>query len=166
MDGSDVVTTSLKSRSRVSNGAQLFLSEADGRGKEARRYRDVYHGLLVHLGGDGVSEVRHHLAKRAAALITWCECCEAELASGGNGEGRFDIGLYTTGVNSLRRILSDLGLDPVARDITPGSLSSYFTATVEPDPPSETDHPRGSRRQAPQAAGAGHVNGRHRRTRT
>lgn len=109
-------------RSRLSNGADMFLAQADGRSREARRFKDVFGDLIIHLGGDGhVSEARRHLAKRATALIVWCETVESKLAAG----EELDIGPYTTGINSLRRLLSDLGLDPVARDITP-SLGEYL----------------------------------------
>ncbi|MEQ9010079.1 hypothetical protein [Algiphilus sp.] len=111
-------------KSRLSNGADLFLAEVDGRSREARRYRDVYGDLLQHLGGaDHASEARKHLAKRACALIVWCETVEAKLAAG----EELEVGPYTTAINSLRRLLSDLGLDPTARDLTP-SLGEYLAA--------------------------------------
>ena len=69
-------------RSRLTNGRELFLGEVDGRSREARRYRDVYAGLVAHLGGaDVVTEPRRHLAKRASALVVWCEVEEAKLAA-------------------------------------------------------------------------------------
>lgn len=111
-------------RSRVSNGPDLFLVDVDGRSREARRYRDVYADLLTHLGGnDHVSEARRHLAKRATALIVWCEIVESKLAAGDS----LDVGAYTTSVNTLRRLLADLGLDPTQRNLTP-SLADYLAA--------------------------------------
>ena len=121
-DSATFADPSPTSRSRVSNGRELFLAEVDGRSREARRYRDVYAGLMQHLGGeDHTSEARRHLAKRAAALIVWAEMEEAKLAQG----ERLDVAAYTTAINALRRLLGDLGLDPTARDVTP-SLGQYL----------------------------------------
>lgn len=113
--------TAKSARSRVSNGADMFIAQADGRSREARRFRDVFADMLVHLGGDNTSEPRRHLAKRATALIVWCETVEARLAAG----EELDVAPYTTAINSLRRLLSDLGLDPTARDITP-SIADFI----------------------------------------
>lgn len=106
----------------MSNGKELFLvAGIDGRSREARRYRDILAALVAHLGGDDhVTEVRRHLAKRAAALTVWCEIEEAKLALG----EEIDIGAFTTAVNSLRRLLQDIGFDRVAKDVT--SLSDYL----------------------------------------
>jgi hypothetical protein len=41
--------------------------------------------------------------------------------------GVLDLAEFTTAANSLRRLLSDLGLERRARDITP-SLSQYLTS--------------------------------------
>lgn len=109
-------------RSRVSNGADLFLAPVDARSREFRRFRDVYGDLVQHLGGEAhVSEARRHLAKRATALVVWSEVAEAKLA---NGED-LDIATFTTAANTLRRLLGDLGLDPTARDVTP-ALHHYL----------------------------------------
>ena len=117
-DSTTVATPPPTTRSRVSNGRELFLGEVDGRSREARRFRDVYAGLVAHLGGeDHASEVKRHLAKRASALIVWSEVEEAKT---------LDVQTYTTAVNALRRLLGDLGLERVARDVTP--LSDYLTA--------------------------------------
>lgn len=123
-------------RSRLSNNAQKFLDRADGRTKHGRRYRDIYLDLIAHLGGaDNVSVTRHHLVKRTAALITWCECVEDDFIS----EPRsIEIAGYTTGVNALRRLLVDIGLDPRPRDITP-TFDKIFRAVIEAEPEDDDD---------------------------
>lgn len=114
-------------RSRLTNGRELFLGEVDGRSREARRYRDVYAGLVSHLGGDDiVTEPRRHLAKRASALVVWCEVEESKLATSAD----MDIATYTTAINALRRLLGDLGLERVARDVSP-PLADYLAAKAE-----------------------------------
>jgi hypothetical protein len=64
------------------------------------------------LGGE-LSTCKAAIVCRAASLMTWCEQQEAEHAN----SGKLDIQVYTTAVNSLRRLLSDLGLERVARDV-------------------------------------------------
>ncbi len=122
-----VATPPPTTRSRLTNGRDLFLGDVDGRSREARRYRDVYAALIAHLGGeDHASEVKRHLAKRASALIVWAEVEEAKLATG----EALDVQTYTTAVNALRRLLGDLGLERAARDVTP-PLSDYLKAKAE-----------------------------------
>ncbi len=126
-DSTAVATPSPTTRSRLTNGNDLFLGEVDGRSREARRYRDVYSGLVAHLGGaDIVTEPRRHLAKRASALVVWCEVEEAKLATSAD----LDIATYTTAINALRRLLGDLGLERVARDVSP-PLADYLAAKAE-----------------------------------
>ncbi len=123
-DSAAVATPSPTTRSRLTNGRDLFLGDVDGRSREARRYRDVYAALIAHLGGDGhASEVKCHLAKRASALIVWAEVEEGRLAAG----EMLDVQTYTTAVNALRRLLGDLGLERAARDVTP-PLADYLKA--------------------------------------
>ena len=127
MSSVNVTASKPTGRSRVSNGRDLFLADVDGRGREARRYRDVYVALVAHLGGDDVvTEPRRHLAKRASALVVWCEVEEAKLATGET----LDVQIYTTAVNALRRLLVDLGLERAARDVTP-PLAAYLAAKAE-----------------------------------
>jgi hypothetical protein len=54
-------------------------------------------------------------------LAVWCEQEEAALAGG----GKFNVGEYTTAANTLRRLLSDLGIEREMRDITP-SIDAYL----------------------------------------
>ena len=70
---------------------------------------------------DDVRRDRPQVARRAAALCVSCEQAEAEMVAG----GKIDIGEFTTAANSLRRLLSDLGLERRAKDITP-SLEKYL----------------------------------------
>ena len=47
--------------------------------------------------------------------------------------GAVDIGAYTTGVNALRRLLCDLGLERRARDVTPTlTLEQYLASRASP----------------------------------
>lgn len=109
-------------RSRVSNGRELFVTSADGRSALGRRFRDVYEDLIEHAGGDQrISEARRHLVKRASALVVWCEITEAKLSRG----EPLDTAAYGSACNTLRRLLTDIGLDSTIRDVTP-SLGKYI----------------------------------------
>jgi hypothetical protein len=88
------------------------LPGVDGRTLPARRYRELVSSMASDLGGE-LSTCKAAVVCRAASLMAWCELEEAAHAN----TGKLDIQVYTTAVNSLRRLLSDLGLERVARDV-------------------------------------------------
>lgn len=106
-------------RSRVGNGKDL-LAGVDGRSAIMRRYKEIFGALVVDMGGDP-SEARAIIARRASTLAVWCEAAEADLANGKD----IDIAEFTTACNALRRLLTDLGLERKARDVTP-TLKDYI----------------------------------------
>jgi hypothetical protein len=63
------------------------------------------------------------IARRASALCVVCEQAEAEMVAG----GVLDLAEFTTAANSLRRLLSDLGLERRLKDVSP-SLASYVAS--------------------------------------
>lgn len=97
-----------------------MLSGVDGRSLMARRFREIHASIESDLGGD-LTEAQRHLIARAATLAIWCEAREAELAQGND----FDAGAYATIANSLRRLLTDLGLERQMRDAAP-TLEQYL----------------------------------------
>lgn len=106
-------------RSRVGNGKAL-MAGADLRSADYREFRDIVSDLVSHLGGDP-SATQAAIIEEAAGLVFWCRRARLALV---NGE-QFDIGSYATATNALRRLLTDLGLPRVAKDITP-SLHDYI----------------------------------------
>lgn len=98
----------------------IVLAGVDGRSMMARRFREITAGIETDLGGD-LTEAQRQLVARAATLACWCEERESELAQG----QEFDAAQYATIANALRRLLSDLGLQRVARDVTP-DLATYL----------------------------------------
>jgi hypothetical protein len=88
------------------------LPNVDGRTWPARRYRELVACMSSDLGGE-LSTCKAAIVCRAASLMTWCEQQEAEHAN----SGKLDIQVYTTAVNSLRRLLADIGLERIARDV-------------------------------------------------
>jgi hypothetical protein len=104
---------------RRGNGSSL-LTGVDGRTTQARRFKEIFANLAQDIGGDP-SEAQKAIAARAATLAVWCEQAEVDFASG----GELDVLTYSTVSNAMRRLLSDLGLERVSRDVTP-SLSDYI----------------------------------------
>jgi hypothetical protein len=86
-----------------------------------RRYKEILGALINDMGGDP-SEAKSIIARRASTLAVWCEAVEADLANG----KVIDIAEFTTATNALRRLLTDIGLERKARDITP-TLRSYLS---------------------------------------
>ena len=108
-------------RSRTGTGATV-LDGLDMRTGGGRRYREVFVSLSMHLGGNP-NAAEEAIMRRAAALCVWCERQEVDLAQGCD----FDVSSFTTAANTLRRLLSDIGLEPKTKDITP-SLAEYMSA--------------------------------------
>jgi len=105
---------------RRGNGGFL-LAGADGRSTRARRFKEIFSTLAQDIGGDP-SEAQKAIAARAATLCVWCEQAEVAYASG----GELDVLTYSTVSNAARRLLTDLGLERRARDVTPPSLHEYI----------------------------------------
>ncbi|KSV76695.1 hypothetical protein N182_24800 [Sinorhizobium sp. GL2] len=109
-------------RSRVGNGRAL-LANVDGRSVAVRRLKEILAQLVSDMGGDP-SEAQLIICRRASTLAVWCEQAEAGMANG----KEIDISEFTTATNALRRLLTDIGLQRRAKDITP-TLERYLTDT-------------------------------------
>ena len=134
-DTPNLVRRKPEARSRVGNG-KVLLPMTDGRSLTARRFQDLYEDVANDLGGlDLLSEGQKQLIRRAAMLSAESERQEAEWANG----RPFDLTVYSTTANCLRRILESLGLERVARPVNDGSqaLADYFSRP----PPKEGDAP-------------------------
>jgi len=106
----------------VTNGAVILAGLADGRSHVARRYTDLVAAVCVDQGGaDRMSEAKLQLARRFAALAIQLEALEARLA---NGEP-INVTEYASLTSTLVRVVSRLGLERQARDVTP-SLADYI----------------------------------------
>jgi hypothetical protein len=108
-------------RSAISNGNGL-LPHTDGRSAIARRYRDICAAILIDQGGaDRCSESRTQLIRRFAAAAVIAEQMEARLASG----EQIDIQEHATLSSTLVRLAQRIGIDRMARDISP-NLDQYL----------------------------------------
>jgi len=104
---------------RKGNGS-IVLAGVDGRTSQARRFKEILAMLVQDIGGDP-SEAQKAIAARAATLAVWCEQTEVAYAQG----GLFDVATYTTASNAMRRLLTDIGLERRAKDMTP-DLPTYL----------------------------------------
>ena len=111
-------------RSRVGNGKAL-LAGIDQRSLAYREYQDAVADLVHHMGSSPTVPEQAML-EEAAGLIGGCRQERLKLLQG----GEFQIGPYTTAVNSLRRVLGDLGLEQRLHDITP-SLEQFITRRTQ-----------------------------------
>jgi hypothetical protein len=91
------------------------FEDLDGRTRAVRAARDLHHGFLSDLGGaDYVTTAQRELSQRAACLGAALEDLEAAMLGG----DEISLSDYTTMVNAQRRVLSDIGLERRAHDIT------------------------------------------------
>jgi hypothetical protein len=102
-------------RSKVTNGALILAGLVDGRTQVARRYTDLVAAVCVDQGGaDRMSEAKLQLARRFAALSVQAEQMETQLANG----AVIDIAEYSQLTSTLVRVISRLGIERMARDMT------------------------------------------------
>lgn len=107
-------------QTQFSSGMQAGrLQGVDGRTWAARRYRELVGAMASDLGGD-LTAACTAIVCRAATLVTWCEQQESEFAK----TGEMDVAQFTTATNTLRRLLSDIGLERKAKDVP--SLQQYL----------------------------------------
>jgi hypothetical protein len=78
-------------------------------------------------GTDALSEATKSLIRRAATIQVICERFEAAFAESEEGGTSPQWGEYQRLSNTLRRLLSTLGLERKARDVTP-NLDQYLQA--------------------------------------
>nr|BDD44737.1 hypothetical protein 3 [Rhodospirillaceae bacterium] len=114
-------------KSRVTTGRSLFLEDVDQRSGTVRRFRDLIAGISADLGGAEIlTEAERQLIRRAAALSVQCELAELAMARG----EPVDWDNYRAHTNALRRVLTDLGLERRAKDVTP-PLNVYITGQTD-----------------------------------
>ena len=89
-------------RSRTGNG-KCLLAGVDQRSLAYREYQDMVADLTSHMGGEPTA-VQQAIVEEAAGLIVWCRQARTALLKG----EEFNVATYTTGVNSLRRLLVDI----------------------------------------------------------
>ena len=113
-------------RSRITNGRDL-LPGIDQRSTWARRMRDLIELHVDDLGGlDNTSEAQRSLLRRISVLEVEAEYLETEFAKREASGKQYDLYLRIAGL--LKRLYELIGVDRVARDVTP-HLKDYLAAT-------------------------------------
>jgi hypothetical protein len=108
-------------RTRVSNRHDI-LPNVDGRSLIARRYRDIANAIAIDQGGaDRLSEAKLQLIRRFSAAAVLAERMEARLARG----EAIDIQEHALLCSTLTRLVQRIGVNRVAKDITP-NLQDYI----------------------------------------
>ncbi len=115
-----------QTRTRIGTGSADFLADVDGRSLVARRFREISSDMTSDLGGE-LTAAQNQLVRRAATLAIQAELMEICLA---NGE-TFDTDTYCRLTNTLGRVLGQLGLKRMAKDVTPAALDPHSTAIIE-----------------------------------
>jgi hypothetical protein len=92
------------------------LGGVDQRTATYRRYRDLVDTILGDQGGvDQCSESRKQLVRRFAACSVLAEMAEAKLVAG----EQIDVQEHALLCSTLTRLVSRLGIDRIAKDISP-----------------------------------------------
>jgi hypothetical protein len=114
----------LAHRSSVTNGTKLFaIAGLDGRTQTARRFRDLIEIWTLDLGGpELLGEGQRQLIRRAASLSIMAESIEADLAR----DLDFDVAVYGTVCDRLRRICETIGLQRKTKDVSPSAVVEHF----------------------------------------
>jgi hypothetical protein len=114
-------------RSRVTNHKDL-LPGLDGRSASARRYRDLVNSYIADMGGsDRCSDIKLGLLRRLAAVTVQAEVLEAKMV---NGEA-IDVATLCVLASTTVRLSTRLGLERVARDVTPPDPLQYAREAAE-----------------------------------
>ena len=100
---------------RVGMGRDI-LPGVSGASLMGRRLKEIVAALTSDLGGESeMTEAKKHLVRRIAVMAAQLEQIEAEVA---RGERPFNISEYSTGANTLKRLLEAIGLERRQRDVT------------------------------------------------
>lgn len=104
----------------------MRLADLDGRTRARRAADRMLADLLSDMGGgDRVSTAKRALAEHAAVLNAMASDQGARYLSG----EPIDVTEFATIANALRRLLCDVGLQRVPRDVTP-DLQSYLKGSA------------------------------------
>jgi hypothetical protein len=96
----------------------------DGRKPVARAYARLTNQIIKDLGGDSeIATIKLELIKRFASCVCTVTALENKFA---NGE-RVDVGEYALLASTMIRTARELGLERVAKTITPPDLSTYLS---------------------------------------
>jgi hypothetical protein len=118
--------TPRKLRSAITNGSSV-LNDVDHRSAWMRRLRDLIGLHMSDLGGDdNASEAERSLVRRAAMLELQLELMDQRIAQAGGEATSAQLADYQRATGALRRLLTSIGLQRRARDVTTPSITEYL----------------------------------------
>jgi hypothetical protein len=114
-------------RSKVANGTQL-VPGVNGHSVWVRRAKEIIADSMSDAGGEAnTTAAERSLIRRAATLTVECERLEARFATSDQSDPA-DLDLYQKLSNTLRRLLTSLGLHQRrARNVGAATLSEYLS---------------------------------------
>jgi hypothetical protein len=114
---------------RVGNGTALF-AEGDGRSLWGRRYREIVAAHVADMGqpAEALSEAQRSLIRRASTFEIELERLEGRLSQG----EAIDLDLYSRVSGQLRRVLETIGIQRVAKDVTPSLAELIHSHKEQP----------------------------------
>jgi hypothetical protein len=114
-----------EARKRKARTRLLSLDDLDGRTTAAKSAAALVAGLESDLGGtEAIAIGQRELVKRAALLGAICEDAEVRWLR----KEQVDLNIYLSAINTMRRVLTTLGLERHARDV--GSSSALSDAKL------------------------------------
>jgi len=121
-------------RTRLTSGRTDFLFKVDARTLVAKRFSELVSAHTADLGGeDACSEGTKAILRRACILIVVLEQLESDFANKGS-MSMSALAEYQRTSNTLRRLLTSIGLDRRAKDVTPPKLSDYIEGQASRTP--------------------------------
>jgi hypothetical protein len=129
-------TTAPEKRTHEAGAAQLnYLRSVDRRTRLAKRFKEIVRAIEQDQGGsERLSEARMQLIRRFAATAVLAEQIEARLASGEEINAQEHALLSS----SLVRLVQRIGINRIAKDITP-TLSQYRAEFEDADATRDED---------------------------
>lgn len=107
-------------RATLTSKVDKLLPASAGHLQWARRLKDLMRQHVLDLGGlENISQAELLLVRRAATLTIECERFETKFCFAEGGPDAKQLDAYQRAANSLRRLLTALGIKRRAKDITP-----------------------------------------------
>ena len=107
---------------RIGDVLALRPDELDRRTRAYRRFDEIRSAIYADCGGkDTLSETRLQVIDRFVMMCVWSEAQDAAALAGAD----VDLDLYSRVTGHARRLAETIGLDRVARDVTP-NLADYL----------------------------------------
>lgn len=113
------------SRTKVGTGKKLFLEPVDERKRSARRFRELYDGLVDNLGGPSYMTIgKMQLIRRVTTLAIYAEQMEMDYLIENK---KFNLDEYIQISRTHAQLLKLLGLEKKTKDVNnQEDLNSYI----------------------------------------